>query len=192
MIDDVPGHEPQPLFRADHRFELRPLGLDLLLALDLLPFGRLLEVRVDLRPFGIIQGQLGQTALVVDGHRGLVLHGPLDVVNADVIPEDGPGVGILQFNGRPRETDERGLGQGITHVPGITVDEVVLAAVRLVGDHDDVPPVRKHGVPVPLLLGEKLLDRGKDHSAGLHGQQLTEMGPAFRLNRRLSQKIPAA
>jgi hypothetical protein len=33
------------------------------------------------------------------------------------------------------------------------VDEVVLAAVRLVGDHDDVPPVGEHRVAIALGLG---------------------------------------
>ncbi|MCU0833976.1 MAG: hypothetical protein MUC77_06005, partial [Chromatiaceae bacterium] len=47
VLDDVPGHHRQPLLRADHRLELRPLGLELLLALDLLALGGLLEPGVD-------------------------------------------------------------------------------------------------------------------------------------------------
>jgi hypothetical protein len=35
-------------------------------------------------------------------------------------------------------------------VAGEGVDEVVLAAVGLVGDDDDVAPVRKHGIAVAL------------------------------------------
>ena len=50
------------------------------------------------------------------------------------------------------------------------VDEVVLAAVGLVGDDDDVPTVREHGVLVALLLGEELLDCGEDDAACLDGE----------------------
>ena len=67
-----------------------------------------------------------------------ILHGALDVVDTDVVSEDGAGVGILKFNGCPREADEGGVGQRIPHVSGESIDEVVLAAVCLVGDHDDV------------------------------------------------------
>ena len=66
----------------------------------------------------------------------------LYVVDADVVAEHGPGVGVLKLDGRPREADERGVGQRVPHVAGVPVDEVVLAAVRLVGDDHDVPPLR--------------------------------------------------
>ena len=45
-------------------------SLELLLALDLLAFGGVLEVRVDLRPLGFVERQLREAAFVVDGHRG--------------------------------------------------------------------------------------------------------------------------
>jgi hypothetical protein len=76
-------------------------------------------------------------------------------------------------------------------VPREAVDEVVLAAVHLVGDDNDVAPLRERQMPVALLtlamhgsrpcgaafdrpnrlsrlfvLGEELLDRGEDHAAG--------------------------
>jgi hypothetical protein len=41
---------------------------------------------------------------------------------------------------------EAGLRQGVAHVAGEAVDEVVLAAIGLVGDDDDVAPVRKRQV----------------------------------------------
>jgi hypothetical protein len=47
---------------------------------------------------------------------------------------------------------------------GEAVDEVVLAAVGLVGDHDDVAPGRQHGVAVALLGRHELLD-GREHDA---------------------------
>ena len=84
-----------PHLRADDRLELRPLGLELLPALDLLALGGFLELRVDVRPLALLQGQLGEAALVVDGHRGPVLDGTLDVVDADVVSEHGARVGVL-------------------------------------------------------------------------------------------------
>ena len=54
VLDDVPGHQRQPLLGADHRLELRPLGLELLLALDLLALGGLLELGVDPWALGLL------------------------------------------------------------------------------------------------------------------------------------------
>ena len=136
--DDVPGDELQAPFGPDNRFELRPLGLELLLAVDFLTLGCLLEAGVDLGPLVLVEGQLGEPALVVDRHRGAVLDRALDVVDADVIAEHGAGVGVLQLDRGAGKADERRVGQRIAHVPRIAVDEVVLAAMRLVGDDDDV------------------------------------------------------
>ena len=84
----------KPLLGADQGFELRPFALELLLALDLLALGRLLEIGVELRLLGLVERQLGQPALVVDRHGGAVLHRALDVVDADVVAEDRPRVGV--------------------------------------------------------------------------------------------------
>ena len=139
---DVLGDLLHPLLRADDRLELRPLGLELLPALHLFALGGFLELRVYVRPLALFQGQLGKTALVVDGHRGPVLDGTLNVVDADVVSKHGARVGVLKLDGRPREADKGGVGQGVPHVTGVAVDEVVLAAVGLVGDDDDVAPIR--------------------------------------------------
>jgi hypothetical protein len=143
VAHDVLGHEAQALLRPDHRLELRPLGLELLLALDLLVLGDLLELLVDPRLQLLRKVELGQPALVVDGHGGLVLDRPLDVVDRDVVAEHRAGVTILKLQGRTREPDEACIGQGVAHVAGEAVDEVVLAAVRLVGDHHNVASVRQ-------------------------------------------------
>ena len=125
----------------------------------------LLELGVDLRPLGSFELQLGEPALVVDRHRGAVVDGALDVVDADVVAEDRARVGVGLLDRRAGEADERGVRQRVAHVAGEAVDEVVLAAVRLVGDDDDVAPVREHRVAVALLLGEELLDGGEDDAA---------------------------
>jgi len=73
--------------------------LQLFLALDLLAFGGLLELGIDLRPLGLLQLQLRKPALVVDRDGRTVYYSPLDVVDADVVVEDGARVGIGLFNG---------------------------------------------------------------------------------------------
>ena len=214
VFDDVPGHQRQPLLCADHRFELGPLGLELLLALDLLAFGRLLEAGVDLRALGIKERELGQPALVVDRHRSAVLHGALDVVNADVVAEHRARVGVLQLDRRAGKADERGVGKSVPHVPRESVDEVVLAAVRLVGDDDDVAPLGEHLHSCPSPTGgnglgqgrifslalrergrgrgrfrEKLLNRGEDHATGSDLQLLAQIGAVGCLNWWLAQQL---
>ena len=92
-------------------------------------------------------------------------HGALDVVDVDVVAEDGARVAVGQLDRRAGEADERGVGQRVAHVAREAVDEVVLAAVRLVGDDDDVAPVAEQRVLL-ARLGQELLDRGEDHAAG--------------------------
>ena len=189
--DDVPGDEFHALLRPDDRFELRPPGFELLLAVDLLALGRFLEARVDLRPLALVERQLGEPALVVDRHRRLVLDRALDVVDADVIPEHGAGVGVLKLDRRAGEADERGVGQRIAHMARIAVEEVVLAAMRLVGDDDDVTAAGEHRVAIPLLLREEFLDGGEDDAAHIDGQLRAQVRPACGLHRRLAQEILA-
>ena len=75
---------------------------------------------------------------------------------------------------------------------GEAVDEVVLAAVGLVGDDDDVAPLREYRVAVALLPGEELLDRGEDHAAGGDLQLFAQVRAIRRLHRRLAQQVAAA
>ena len=85
MLDDVRCHESEALLGARDGFKLRPFGLELFLALDLLTFGRLFEVRVDPRPLGFVQRKLREAAFVIDWDRGAVLHSALNIVDADVV-----------------------------------------------------------------------------------------------------------
>ena len=60
----------------------------------------------------------------------------------------------VSLDRRAGEADERGVRQGVPQVAGEAVDEVVLAAVGLVGDDDDVPPVGEHaGTCSPFASG---------------------------------------
>jgi hypothetical protein len=72
VFDDVLRDEPEPLLGAHDGLKLRPLALELLLALDLLALGRLLEVRVDLWPLGCAERQLSEAAFVVYSQRRIV------------------------------------------------------------------------------------------------------------------------
>ena len=144
MLNQVAGDKLDTVLRTDHRFELRPLSLEFLLALDLFALGGLFELGINLRTLRLLQLQLCQAALVVDGHCCPVRHCPLDVVDTDVVAKDSARVRIGFFNRGTGEADERSIRQRITHVPGESIDEVVLAAVRLVGNHDNIAPLREH------------------------------------------------
>ena len=89
VVDQVLGDELDPLLGADQRLQRGPLALELLLLVQLLALGDLLELLVELRPLGLVEFELGQPALVVDPDGGPVLDGPLDVVDVDVVAEDG-------------------------------------------------------------------------------------------------------
>ena len=84
------------------------------------------------------------------------------------------------------------IWQHVAHAAGKTVNEIVLAAVRFVGDDHDVTPVREHRMAVALLLRKKLVDGGEHHTTRRHGEQLAQVRPAFRLHRRLTQEVLAA
>ena len=88
VLDDVLGDEADALLGADDGLELRPARLELLLTLDFLALGGLLELLVDERVRALVEGELGEAVLLVDGDRGAVEHGLLDVVDADVVAED--------------------------------------------------------------------------------------------------------
>ncbi len=192
MRHQVGGHQRHAALRAHQRLQLRPAALQLLHLLDLLAFGCLLEVPVHLGAFGLVEQQLRQAVLVVDGHRRAVDHRLPDVVDADVVAEDRPRIGVGARDGRAGEADERGVGQRVARVPGEAVDEVVLAALRLVGDHHDVTPLGQcRGVLLraPVLLEEELLDGGEDHPARRHAQLRGQVRAALGLDRRLAQQV---
>ena len=62
------------------------------------------------------------------------------------------------------------MRQGVAEVPGVAVEVVVVAAVRLVDDHDDVAPVgQQRVVGAGVLLGlaaAELLQGGEVDAAG--------------------------
>ena len=118
--DNVLGDDRQALFGANDGFDLCPLGLELLLTPDLLTLGGFLELWVDCRFLALVEGELSQSAFVVDRYRGLVLDGALDVIDADVVTEYGAGIGVPKLDRRSGESNKGGIGQGIAHVAGQT------------------------------------------------------------------------
>ena len=92
------------------------------------------------------QRDLDEPRLEVDRHGGAVGHGPAQVVDVDVVAEHVPGVAVGERDRRAGEGDERGVRQGVSQVAGVAVEVVVVAAVRLVDDDDDVAPVRQQRV----------------------------------------------
>ena len=143
VLHQIGGDELDALRIADQRLQRGPLRLELLLARQLFAFGDLFELLVDLRQLACVQPELGDAALVVDRHRGLVGDGALDVVDADVVAEDRARVGVGLLDRRAGEADERGVRQRIAQIAREAVDQVVLAAVRFIGDHDDVAALRE-------------------------------------------------
>ena len=94
-----------------------------------------------------------------------------DVVNVNVIAEHGLCVFVAAFNRRAGETDERRLGQRIAHVLGKAVNEIVLSAVRFVGNNNNIAPVRKQQMLPAFFIREKFLNRGKHDAAAGDVQQ---------------------
>jgi hypothetical protein len=116
----------------------------------------------DWQPFAIGRRVVLQSETVEETCK---LHRSLDVVDADVLAEHCAGVGVLQLNRRASEADERGVRQRVAHVAREPVDEVVLAAVCLVGHHHDVAAHGEGRVPVAFFLREELVDSREDHPA---------------------------
>jgi len=127
-----------------------PLQLRLLLGVQFRRLDQVVEVVIEVR---VDELQLGGAVLVVEGHRGPVLHGLLEVVDGDVVAEDLPGALFAGDQRRAREGQEEGPGQGRAHVEG---QGIVLAAVGLVGQDDHVGPVAQE------FRGLELVDQGED------------------------------
>ena len=74
---------------------------------------------------------------------------------------------------------------------GEAIDEVILAAVGLIGDDDDIAPLAEQRVLAAVFRREELLDGCEDHAARGHSEQLFQVLPVGGLDRRLAQKLLA-
>ena len=157
MLHQVLGDEGEPLVGADERLDARPFALQpVLLGLGVV-LGQFGDLGVDLRLLVLVEFDPRQSALVVDRHGRAVLDGAADVVDVDVVAEDGGRVDVFLLDRRSGEADEGSVGQGVAQVLGEAVGdfaglaveprvEPVLAPMRLVGDDDDVPPVGQNRI----------------------------------------------
>ena len=139
MVNQVFRNERDSFFRADHRFKSSPLGAQLLLVGLFLPLGDLFKLRVDCRLFLFPQIDLCQSSFVKDGNSSAVLECPQDVVFIDVVAEDRRRAAVVTFDGRTRKPNEGRIRQSVVHVARESVDEVILTAVRFIGNDHDIP-----------------------------------------------------
>ena len=165
MIDDVLGDEGNALGRADHGFHTRPFAFQFFLSGNVFFFGDFLEVGIDFGAFFFLKFNFGEAAFIEDANGGAVLDGALDVVHVDVVAKDGGSAAIADFERRGGKADERGIRQGIAHMAGEAINEIVLAAVGFVGDDNDIAAVGEDGVLAPFAFREKFLNRGKNHAS---------------------------
>ena len=73
------------------------------------------------------------------------------------IAEHALRVLVAAFHRSAGEADERRLGQRVPHVLGEAINEIVLAAVRFVGDDDNVAAVGKQRVVAAFFIGKEFL-----------------------------------
>ena len=152
------GDGLQPILAGDDVVLAAELALQLFLLrlVQLGGFEQRLQVAVQLL---VGELHLGDAVLVVQRHRGAVLDGAGEVVDADVVAEHLARAFLLALDQRRAgKADEAGIGQGIAHIQR---KDVVLAAVRLVGDDDHVGALRQQRVGLPRLVPE-LLDQRED------------------------------
>ena len=103
---------------------------------------------------------------------------------------------VAAFNRRAGEAAERRLGQRIAHVLGEAINEIVLAAVRFVGDDDNIAPVGQQQMFPAFFIGKEFLNGGEHHAAAGHVEQLaqqhTSRAEGFFQHRQLGPTITAS
>ena len=112
----VGRHAGNARLRAHHFFKRRPFALQAALVRFFLVFGQLVNLVVDQPQVSLVQPQLGQPRLVVDGNRGAVFACLLHVVHVDVVTEHGARVAVFAAHRCAGEGHEGGMRQGIAQV----------------------------------------------------------------------------
>ena len=202
VLHEVVGDHGEAFLGPDDGFNVRPFALELLLLVLGLVFGQLGDLVVEVRLLVLIQFDTGDAALVVDRNRRAVLDAPVDVVNIDVLAEHGGRVHIFLLDRRSGEADKGGVRQGVAKILGEAIGdfaglarhlgpEAVLAAMRLVGDHDDIAAVGQDRIVGLTVFGRELLDGSEYHAAGRAGQHLLQILAAVGLLRGLTEQIAA-
>ena len=176
VTDDILRHQPQPLTITDNRFLLSILGLQLVLARHLLAFQQIIHFAVEPLLGRCVHTQVYQAAFVINWHCRLVLNCSLYVIDVDVVAKHRWRAFVLKLNRRARKADVAGIWQCIAHVFGVAVHHLcvafadarlqpVLAAVRFVGNHDDIGALAECRERIAAVFGEELLDGREYHTA---------------------------
>ncbi|MPM20261.1 hypothetical protein SDC9_66690 [bioreactor metagenome] len=140
MSDDISGHLFEPVGAAHYRFFPCPFGKASLSIGQFIIFGDFFDALIHFLLICCRKFNLGQPALIIDAHGRAVFHGLLDVIDIDIIAKNRLSVAVLFFNRCAGETNKRSIGQGIAHVPGKAIDEIILAAVGFIRDYHYVAP----------------------------------------------------
>ena len=128
-------------------------------------FSEFIDSRVNLTSDIVRKADLGQAGLVEDANGGTVFDRAGEVVDVYVVAEDRLRGLVSRLDRGTREAQVRGVRKGVAEVPRVAIEEVVLAAVSLVSDNDDVAAVGEERVNVTPLIRGELLDGGEDDAA---------------------------
>ena len=187
-------------------FELCPFRLCLLDIVHVVSFKLLVKVFDKLAPL-VAEFNLGETAFVEDTHGGTILNRLCNIVNINIVAKYRWRILVGSLDGRSRETEIGGIGQGIAkifckavldfrtddfigfvlhiHILGL---ETVLRAVSLVCHDNYIAAVCK-GIVNIACFGLKLLYGGKNHATRLHRQQFLQVLAVFGLHWRLLKQL---
>ena len=102
MLDQILGDQRDAFVRADQRLDAGPFALQALLLALRLVLSQVRDLAVDLRLLVLVEFDPRQPAFVIDRHGGAILDGAADVVNVDVVAEDGGRVDVLLLDRRSR------------------------------------------------------------------------------------------
>ena len=174
MAHEVAGHLVEPLAGGDDVVVALQLPLQALRDVDVVGL-QLFQLLGDAL-VQVVDGhaQVVAAGVVVERHRGAVLHRALEVVGGDVVAEHLARDLVAGEQRRAGEADATGVRQGVAHVEG---ERAVLRAVRLVADDDDVVAAGVAGLGIHVLV--ELLDQREDVGLVL-GQQPTQVVAAAR------------
>ena len=157
MAGKVLGDGPEPGLGGEQVDLLGELRLQLLLLVVayVRPFD---GVQDPIRNLRVVEIQnLLAPVFIIEGHRGAVLHRPLEVVDRH-IPAEGAGRDVVAGQKRrPRKADAGGRGQHLHHVVG---KDAVLGPVGFIGHENDVV-VRVYGRGIRIV---EFLDQGEDEA----------------------------
>ena len=75
------------------------------------------------------------------------------------------------------------------HVAGKAIYEIILAAMGLIRDDDDISPIRKLWIDRAFQVWQELLNGCENYAAGRNPKQFLQVLAGFRLHWCLSHKI---